>query len=438
MTAVDLLPRHDQANGWLEILPPLPEPRILDTGIEADHVVVGAGFGGLAAARRLAELLPEAAIALIDAGRVGNNAAGRCSGFIIDHAHNIRAKGFAADPDSARMGIALNRAGLDWLAEIVRHEAIDCEWEPIGKIHAAASAKGVAELESFAASLDAVDERHSTLDGAEMEALCGTRFYRAGLLAPHTVLVQPAALVVGLAASMPANVTVYEDSPVTGFDPGPPHRLTTRRGSARTPSLILAANGFGAGFGFFTRHLVPLITWASLTRELTDAELGRLGGAESYGIIPAHPAGTTVRRTSGRRILIRNQYTYSRGSDATTGKTRVARIHRRSFEARFPMLAEVEFEFTWGGALSLSRNGAGVCGEIAPGIHATMVYQGTGMAKGTISGKYLAESMVGDSPRLLSALTSGGSPSRNFPEPLNGWGVRLNTRWRRWQAGAEE
>jgi glycine/D-amino acid oxidase-like deaminating enzyme len=102
------------------------------------------------------------------------------------------------------------------------------------------------------------------------------------------------------------------------------------------------------------------------------------------------------------------------------------------------MLADVEFEFTWGGALSLSRNGAGVCGEIAPGVHATMVYQGTGMAKGTISGKYLAESMVGESPRQLSVLTSGGSPSRNFPEPFNGWGVRLNTRWRRWQAGAEE
>ena len=67
-----------------------------------------------------------------------------------------------------------------------------------------------------------------------------------------------------------------------------------------------------------------------------------------------------------------------------------------------------------------------------------MVYQGTGMAKGTISGKYLAEHMVGQAPELLPVLTGGTQPSRNFPEPFNGWGVRLNARWRRMQAGSEE
>ncbi len=438
MTSINLLPHHDHTNGWLRILPPLPEARVLDHEIDADHVVVGAGFGGLAAARRLAELQPDASVALIEAGRVGNNAAGRCSGFIIDHAHNIRAKGFADDTDNARRGIELNRAGLNWLSEIVRREAIECDWEPIGKVHAAASGSGEAKLNSFARSLDAIDEEYSLLDEAGMAALFGTGFYRSGLLAPHTVLVQPAALVIGLGATMPPNVAVYEDSPVIGFDQGPPHRLTTERGAARTPSLVLAANGFGEGFGFFKNRLLPLITWGSMTRELTDAELARIGGAESYGIIPAHPAGTTVRRTRGRRILIRNQYTFSRRSDITKGKERVRRVHRSSFEARFPMLTDVEFEYTWGGALSLSRNGSGVCGEVAPGVHATMTYQGTGMAKGTISGKYLAESIAGEPPALLATLTQNKSPSRNFPEPFNGWGVRLNSRWRRWQAGSEE
>ena len=88
--------------------------------------------------------------------------------------------------------------------------------------------------------------------------------------------------------------------------------------------------------------------------------------------------------------------------------------------------------------MSLSRNGAGVCGEVAPGVHASMVYQGTGMAKGTISGKYLAEHMMGEEPPLLAMLSSGTTPSRNYPEPFNGWGVALNSRWRRWQAGVEE
>ena len=43
---------------------------------------------GLHTARRLAELAPDAQIALVDAGDIGNGAAGRCAGFAIDLAHN--------------------------------------------------------------------------------------------------------------------------------------------------------------------------------------------------------------------------------------------------------------------------------------------------------------------------------------------------------------
>jgi glycine/D-amino acid oxidase-like deaminating enzyme len=438
MTDVSLLPEYDRQNAWLEILPPLAPANVLGGRLEADHVVVGGGFGGVAAARRLAELNPGASIVLIEADRIGNNAAGRCSGFIIDHAHNIRAKGFADDAENAKRGIALNREGLDWLAEIVERENIECDWRPEGKIHAAASTKGAMTLESFAQSLDAVDEDYSMLDARDLKQRFGTDFYNVGLLAPHTVLVNPAALVNGLAATLPRNVSVFENSPVTSVDYGPPHTLQTGRGTIITPSLVLAANGFGAGFGFFTKHLIPLITWGSMTRQLEPDELERLGGDDSYGIIPAHPAGTTVRRLPEGRILVRNQYTYSRRSNILAGREKVAEVHRSSFEARFPMLSDVEFEYTWGGALSLSRNGAGVCGEVAAGVHASMVYQGTGMAKGTISGKYLAEHMMGEEPPLRSMLSSGTTPSRNYPEPFNGWGVALNSRWRRWQAGVEE
>ena len=103
-----------------------------------------------------------------------------------------------------------------------------------------------------------------------------------------------------------------------------------------------------------------------------------------------------------------------------------------------PRLPDIEVESSWGGALSLSRNGAGVCGKVADGVWATMVYQGTGMAKGTISGKFLAEHMMGETDPLMDLLTSGAQPSRNFPDPFNRWGVMMNSRWRRAQAGLEE
>ena len=68
MGAVTLLPRYDRNNGWFETLPEVPPAAPLSGPTEADVVVVGAGFTGLAAARRLAELRPEARILLVEAG----------------------------------------------------------------------------------------------------------------------------------------------------------------------------------------------------------------------------------------------------------------------------------------------------------------------------------------------------------------------------------
>lgn len=436
---VSLQPRYDHQNGWFEILPELPPPRILEDDIRVDFVVVGAGFGGLAVARRLAELDPTATVALVEADRLGNNAAGRSSGFAIDHAHDIRAKGFADDTDNARQLIELNRAGVRWLEELVVENDIDCDWRMDGKIHAAATAKGAAMVDAFARSLDAVDEDYTMLDRGQLKERFGTGYYRVGLHAPHTALVQPAALVQGLGRSLPENARLYEATPIIDVEFGNPHRLTSARGSITTPTVVLAANGFGAGFGFFTKHLIPLVTCASMTRPLTDAEADRLGGHENYAIIPAHPGGTTIRRRPDRRILVRSLTAYSR-LPTTTGRLRerARATQRRAFENRYPMLGDVTFDYSWSGALCLSRNGSGVCGQVAENVYATMAYQGTGIAKGTISGRYLAEHIMGNDPPLLGLLRAGDGPSRNYPDPFNRWGVILNVRWRRHQAGAEE
>ncbi len=74
--------RH--APGWYAILPePAPANRLKGHQV-ADWVVVGAGVTGLAAARRLGELAPDARIILVENYRVGYGASGRNSGFIID------------------------------------------------------------------------------------------------------------------------------------------------------------------------------------------------------------------------------------------------------------------------------------------------------------------------------------------------------------------
>ena len=50
---------------------------------------MGAGYAGLAAARRIANNRPGDSDALLDDGLIGENASGRNSGFAIDLPHNI-------------------------------------------------------------------------------------------------------------------------------------------------------------------------------------------------------------------------------------------------------------------------------------------------------------------------------------------------------------
>lgn len=435
---IDLLPVYDQNNGWHEILTPLAEPQVLTGDVTADYIVIGGGYSGLAVTRRLAELDADASVVLIDGDRIGNNAAGRSSGFAIDHAHNLRAKSFADAKAAAQAAIAMNRAALDWLDEIIVAHNIDCGWVQEGKYHAAATDRGERMLGQFAESLQAIDEDHTHLNAAECRDVFGTSFYTKAIHAPHSYLVQPAAMVRGLAQTLPANVTLFEKSMVTSVDYGPPHTVRTDRGSATAPIVVLATNGFTEGFGFLRKHLIPLITWGSMTRELTAAESDAIGGAPSYGIIAAHPAGTSVRRvtTPDNRILVRNIFSFSKRSDFVSRRDWAARTHRQSFERRWPELGAVPFAYSWGGALSLSRNGEPVFGELRPNVYGTVVHNGVGIARGTISGKLLAELIMGVDSPLLRQMQAKGRPNARLP--FQNLGVRINARARRTIAGREE
>ena len=444
MHNVTLLPEYDNQNGWQEILDTPAEPTILTGDIRCDYLIIGAGYSGLAVTRRLAELDPEASVVLIEGDRIGNNAAGRSSGFAIDHAHNLRAKSFADAQAAAIAGVTMNRAGLDYLDATITSHAIDCQWVKEGKYHAAATSRGEGMLDNFAESLDAIDEDYSMLGATECQEIFGTPYYTKALHAPHSYLVQPAAMVRGLADTMPENVSIYERSMVTSVEYADAtagstnHTVHTDRGSASAPIIVLATNGFTEGFGFLQRHLIPLITWGSMTRELTDDESVRLGGHESYGIIAAHPAGTSVRRvtTPNNRLLVRNIFSFSKRSDFTSRVDWAAKTHRKAFENRWPELANVPFEHSWGGALSLSRNGEPVFGELRPNVYGTVVHNGVGIARGTISGKLLAEMILGHDSELLRQMLAKGRPNRNLP--FQDLGVRINARARRMIAGREE
>ncbi|MGI9462599.1 MAG: FAD-dependent oxidoreductase, partial [Aestuariivirgaceae bacterium] len=107
------LPQNDKTNGWNVMLPERPANRPLDGDQRADWLVLGAGYAGLAAARRLAENRPDDKIVIVEAGVMGENASARNSGFGIDIPHVTGSA--QAQLEGAHRYMRLSRAALDYL-----------------------------------------------------------------------------------------------------------------------------------------------------------------------------------------------------------------------------------------------------------------------------------------------------------------------------------
>jgi len=438
MTRITSLPADDASCGWFHLSKPR-QPRPAHSGQgKARWVVVGAGFTGLAAARQLAANFPDDQIVLIEAQQVGFGTSGRNAGFAIDLPHDIGAEDYIGDIGIAKSILKLNLGGQAYLKELVERYAIDCQFKHCGKYQAAVEDRGIAVLEAYRRGLDKLDQPYQMIDGRDLPEHIGTDFYRKGLFTPGTALIQPAALVKGLADNLPSNVALYENTPILDVEYGDKVLLRHANGSIMADNLVLTTNAFGMSFGFLKGRMLPVFTYASITRPLSEDEQARLGGKPYWGVIPADPFGTTLRRTVDNRLLIRNSFSYN-PDGRSNGKylQRFVERHRESFARRFPMLPEVDFDYTWGGALALSRNHMGFFGKLAPNVFGALCCNGLGVTRGTVTGKLLADWLAGQSNELIDFLLNAPGPSANPPQPLVSLGLNLNLMWGQYRAGKE-
>jgi glycine/D-amino acid oxidase-like deaminating enzyme len=437
-SAIKDLPADDSTCGWFR-LSRTRQPRPAAAGERAVRwAIVGAGFTGLAAARQLAEHFPADEIVLIEAQEVGYGSSGRNAGFAIDLPHDIGAADYIGDIATARTVLKLNLTGQTYLKDLVERFGIDCHLRPSGKYQAAVEDRGIAVLDAYRGGLDKLGQPYEVIGADALPEHIGTRFYKKALFTPGTMLVQPAALVKGLADTLPANVTLYEHTPITAVEYGAKTVLTHANGRIVADKVLLTNNAFAMQFGFLQGRMLPIFTYGSLTRELTPEEQARLGGKEFWGVIPADPAGTTLRRTHDNRILVRNSFSYNPdGSSHQHYLRRFVHRHRASFENRFPMLPDVTFDYTWGGALAISRNHQSQFGELAPNVYGTLCCNGLGVTAGTARGKLLADWLAGERSEVIDFLLASAGPSWNPPAPFLDVGVRLNLAWAQYRAGRE-
>lgn len=443
---VKRLPVETGRSGWEAICSRGFPLRELDEDIQADWIIVGAGFAGLTAARRLTQVRPGDKIVVLDAKAIAEGPAGRNSGYMIDVPHNLSAGEYsAADKDATALEIAQNRFAIEYAAAAAAEYGMDAAtFDPSGKINAASTERGMGFNARYAESLSRIGEVNTRLDAKTMREITGSDYYLGGLHTPGAVLIQPAQYIRSFAAGLDSQVTLRENSPVISLErQGAFWTARTPRGSVTAPKVILGVNGHVQDFGHFKGRLMHVFTYASMTAGFKPGDFGRhASGAPRWALLPADPMGATVRKITdpqGKgRIVVRTRFTYDPCMQVSAARVAgIAAEQRKSFVARFPELAAVPMQYSWAGRLCLSRNNVPAFGEIDEGLYSACCENGLGTVKSTLAGVMAVDLAAGIHSATLDSYKNQPPPTRIPPEPIAWLGINAVIRWQELRAGRE-
>ena len=423
-------PAYPDACGWTALLPPRRPTQPAAGAHTAKYAVIGAGYTGLAAARRLSELDPAAKIIVLEASTAGEGSAARNSGFVSPR--DIPTGTSQADLRSTEALNRFSEEGFAWLLTLMERHGIDCGLRLTGRIKGAATDAGAAIVRTMRDTAAALGVAHDYLDRDAMEARIGSRYYQCGLFTGEGYLLQPAALIQGLADALPDNATLHENSPVTGLRRSGKWRVRTNAAEITADIVVLATNAAVKNFGYLRDRLVTIYTYAAISAALAGSEQLHLGSMDHWGLLPSHRLGTTVRRVGVDRLMVRSLYGYER----PLPPEQVQATLLSCFHRRYPSLPHVGLDHVWGGTTALTINGAPAWGQIGDQLYTSAGCNGAGIVKGTVLGKRLAEHITGQNHHN-DVRDAFGTASWVAPEPFRTIGFRIASAIGRRRAGLE-
>ncbi|MDF3198532.1 FAD-dependent oxidoreductase [Pseudomonas sp. 1912-s] len=415
--------------GWIAQTESLPARDRL-TGVQkADWLVIGAGITGLCAAHHLAEMHPEARIVIVDRQRAAQGASARNSGFVVAHEHPAESElmGNAGFTDF-EVDTSISRAASDEVRQRIARHAIDCDFRDSGYFFAVHDPDKLNHVEAKLATLRAVGASAHFLEGEALAQTLGTEHYQAAIWCGNgNALLQPAKYVKGLLEALPDNVTLFENTDITSLErmANGGIRANGLEACIEAGQVLVCLNAFIPRVGLEASATFPMELSASLTRPLSDEEYRRIGAVEPWGVLSTRPLGATVRLTPDRRVMIRNTAEY-RTRDLSNGELLHRRQHHvKGLQRRFPWLTEQDIHYTWTGHLSASRSGQPYFAKVENNLYAVAGCNGSGVARGTLWGRLLAEWASGQASSLLQSVMHRAQPGWLPPRPLFDIGALL-------------
>ena len=187
------LPRDPGPPAWRNIIPDQPRYPKLENKIITDYLIIGGGFAGLSAARRLCQIVNTDKITLIEATEIAAGPAGRNSGFMIDLPHELGSGSYQDKIEVDQKHIKLNRHALQFAKNAAEEYLMPSEAvEQAGRINGVVNIDGEKHNLEYAQHLDKLGEKYKDLSTSDMKEITGSTFYKSGLFLPGCLMLQPA------------------------------------------------------------------------------------------------------------------------------------------------------------------------------------------------------------------------------------------------------
>ena len=429
---------NDKNCAWINDLNSRSNYKILSKNEECDWLIVGAGYTGLSAARKLSELHPNQKIIIVDAQLAGEGASGRNSGYLVDTTLN---DGFTSNKEISnyKKKIDIYELGINAVKKFIKEHQVDCDWNEAGKYFASSKKEDKKILINFSNTLSKLGFRYNFFDKQELNKKLGTSFYDVALYTKGGILLHPGKLVSAMIDSLSNNVELYEKSQLLKWEKNSDTIYCTfEDNNIITKKIIFCTNGFLKSLGIKKDYNFPITLTASMTRPLSDNEFKSIGEPKEWGVLPVRPMGATIRMTKDRRILIRNTAEIYNPFKMSNHELKKRSINQKiGIKKRFPSLAEDIIHSTWSGIVSRTRNSSQIFNKIDKNIFAAGSYNGSGIGVGTLFGEQIALKASNESTNEINIIEKKNKPTWLPPQPFLNIGIKTRLVYERFKAKSE-